>query len=425
MNGKDLSAYYEPARGPEAEKESNQSQASTFVQTEAPKELERAMSSLKDKYPESTDPFPQLRREYYWKYVIIPHVKSNATPGHPLAQESSRNDQILNDPEMCDYVISLAIQRIAWLSVIDVSWLAKKLEVDPLWSIKKNLSDVMRMFVKNEPHPERKIKNKRWRLIFVMSLVDNLVDRFLFTNQDQADLENWRTIPSKCGSGLSDEDGQSYSKYILEKGLNVATDIQAWDSNVKPWMLYADIEIRRKLNNGSQQWYRAAMNVTTLAIHRVTMSSDGELTKRVLLGGQTSGRKVTSSSNSRMRALLAEMAGERFGYRAECMSQGDDSIERLPWSVSDLELKAFYEECGFNLRSVEPVDHTKFSFCSQVYTNGNPCPESTDKTLCSIASAKVFDEDYVRSLKHDLRHHPELDAIITWAVKVHNYTGPL
>jgi len=409
--GIDTSQYIQPARGPIAELESLISQNAGVRHVEEPpiEVLDMIVEIVDNKYPRSIDPFDKLHSMSYWTNFILPHVVADSSPGWPTAQISAKNGDILSNPALATLVTTLAISRIERLSKIEPDVLEHHLQDDPLWALDNDLADVHRIFVKKEPHPMRKLEKRSWRLINVLSLVDNLVDRFLFTEQDSVELATWNSIPSKCGSGLTDADARLLAEYAKDNRLNLETDVSGWDIKVPYFLLKLDIEARRKLNHGSIYWYNAARNVTTLAAHKIVMSSDGSLYRRLVPGGQSSGRKVTSSSNSRMRFMLHVLVSDHFGFcTVGAMTQGDDCVEHLPENISPEEYKKFMGTLGITIKLAERCSHADFGFCSQRFTEEGKhvIPENVGKMICNYTfetDEQCIEEAYA-SLRTNTRH---------------------
>lgn len=409
--GVDTSEYVSPARGPVAEKESmfSQHDGVFLPPTPSSKAKSFAIGEVCKRYPKSKDPMNYIRDAHYWEHFVLTHVNPDAAPGWPFGQRGTTNRDILRDPVLRNLAVNIAILRIERLMNMDPEELKANLVDDPLWAVKHGLADVHRVFIKNEPHPLRKLTKKSWRIINMLSLVDNLVDRFLFSLQDTAELERWEEIPSKCGSGLTDRDGLSYSKYVKDNDLNLETDATGWDIRVPAFLLYMDVECRAILNDASPQWFRSAINVTTLAARKVIMTSDGNLYVRNVPGGQSSGRKITSSGNSRMRFLLHALVSHSLGSsNIGAMTQGDDCVEHLPIGTPIPLFTHAMARYGVRVKLAERCDYDDFGFCSQRFTQGGAKikPENISKMVARFVYATKVESmpEAVANLADNLRH---------------------
>lgn len=408
--GVHTSEYFCPSTGPGPELESLLAQHQDLEEVVPPSEQvsQRIIELVANTYPHSRDPWPNLLNPQYWVNTILPHLNHKAGTGWPMAQQAVLVGEVANTKYLLDFVVSLAVQRLQHLSQLSPLVLESKIKEDPLYAVRSNLADVHRVFVKNEPHNKRKVMSKSWRLINVCSVVDNLVDRFLFTEQDTLELQNWHDLPSKCGAGLTDEDGEILAQYVARFGLNLETDMTGWDIRVPYYLLKMEVEARIRLNNACMAWTTAARNVTILAAHRVIMTSSGDLYVRSVPGGQSSGRKITSSGNSRMRFMLAALVANDFKYTPRAMCQGDDCVEYLPEDIPEEDYKASVKRWGPKLKMAQRCSAERFGFCSQTFTCGGRVitPESPAKMVSKFlfgTALQVADEAF-ESLRVNLRH---------------------
>jgi hypothetical protein len=227
----------------------------------------------------------------------------------------------------------------------------------------------------------------------------------------------WREIPSKSGMGLSDAQVAELIAYAKKFALTVSNDVRAWDTFAPHQILKMEAECRIELNGAKDQaWENAVRCVTILHAHRIVMLSDGRCFKRSVLGGQASGRKVTSSSNGRARGLLDILTAQEFGYEPAFMTQGDDNVAFYPEAMSEqMIVDHFRERFGITMTDVVRSDE-KIHFCSQeMYTRDGAVrcvPERPQKQfatlLMSITSPGRLEA--LESLEANLRHHPQLEA---------------
>lgn len=417
------SDYHTPSTGPVAELESLLAQHEGLVPgVEPPQEVQQQVIDLVvGIYPRTRDPWPHLLDTQYWVNTILPHLNLKAGAGWPMAQEAPLVGTVYNTKYLLDFAVSLAVQRLQFLSECNPCALLHRIRCDPLYAVKSNLADVHRIFVKNEPHNKRKVQAKAWRLINVCSVVDNLIDRFLFTEQDSVELQNWRNLPSKCGAGLTDDDGEALAQYVKLNNLNLETDMTGWDIRVPFFLLQMEVEARIKLNNACRQWSNAARNVAILAAHRVIMTSSGDLYMRLVPGGQSSGRKITSSGNSRMRFMLAALVANESKYVPKAMCQGDDAVEYLPADIPIEQYIDMVQKYGPRVKMARRCDASRFGFCSQTFTNGG-------RTIVPDAPAKMISkyifgtetqvaEEAFESLKINLRHE-ESPALLEYCASI-------
>jgi hypothetical protein len=76
-------------------------------------------------------------------------------------------------------ITDLVIDRLKLLNDNDISGLnAQEL-------VEGNFCDPVRVFIKAEPHSTNKVNQDRWRLIFAVSVVDQIIERLLCGDQNK------------------------------------------------------------------------------------------------------------------------------------------------------------------------------------------------------------------------------------------------
>lgn len=214
--------------------------------------------------------------------------------------------------------------------------------------VQRGFVDPIRVFLKCEPHKFSKryekdgtpLVRKRWRIISSCSLVDELVDRILYTLQNKAEIKSWWKTPSMPGVGFSDDASADHFFYrVLEPQKNKKLhllDFQAWDWGFKQDMLNTDADIRSLCCGGLD---RGMFRKRALTIgFSVFVLDDGSFYEQCIPGIMKSGWLDTSSTNSRGRdnvtilhaAQTAELRGEDPEPVLEeffVVAMGDDSVE--------------------------------------------------------------------------------------------------
>jgi len=261
------------------------------------------------------------------------------------------------------------------------------------------LCDPVRLFVKQEPHTSRKVKEGRFRLISSVSLVDQLVERMLFGAQNQLEIAEWEQIPSKPGMGLS---LMSQARSLFDD-LRVKhsrcpaaeADISGFDWSVQDWELWADVEMRIVLGGFGAKLAQAARNRFSCFMNSVFQLSDGTLIEQMQPGIMKSGSYCTSSTNSRIRCLMAELIGSPW-----CIAMGDDSVEGWVDGAKDK-----YMSLGHVCKDYKPCATTisgrlyEVEFCSHVIREDRCWLGSWPKTLFKyLSEGKWFFEDLEREL---------------------------
>jgi len=264
-------------------------------------------------------------------------------------------------------------------------------------------ADMVRLFVKNEPHPLRKKKTKSWRLIMNVSLIDVLVEKLLFNKQNKAEIAAHRVIYSRPGMGNEDEDFQSFIEMRdkLPGDYNASADVRGFDWSVQAWQLRWDAVTRCILaGQGPDSWYsRAVMSRVESLIQARLLLSDGRVFQPTIPGIQLSGSNNTSSTNSRIRAFIAMLIGAKWA-----LSNGDDCVE----SPSEGAPEA-YAYLGHTLRFYDKTIKSRMEFCSHQYNGSEirkvlPC--NYQKALFTLLCQTMVSAERMDQYAHYLRHQP-------------------
>lgn len=300
------------------------------------------------------------------------------------------------------------MERLRLLADFDFS-------IDDPWELVLNgLIDPVKLFVKNEPHKLSKVLEGRFRLIFSMSVIDNIIARILLSAQNNAEIDVWEDIPLKPGMGLTDDHMKSIWKYVSdnEVGGLVEADMKGWDWSFQEQDFESDLERRAALNGGKHTlWWQIAKAHYHCVMRKVMVLSDGEMYKQLAPGIMPSGWYPTSSTNSAVRAINHAHAALSEGVEPFIMAMGDDSVERL---VQNLE--AHYRDLGKVCGMLNSASSQKFEFCSTLFHGEIGVPVNVTKQLYNLLRAKpiAVSDACLRfdQFCYELRHCPELSTII-------------
>lgn len=415
--GLDTHDQYLPAVGPKAELDSMKMHYAGALPREelSDAELKACHDAYMRDYVRSNTGWDQRRDVETWT-EILSTLKRGASTGMNYSWLAKTNGDVLDDDEMRQFVVALAIQRAEALSLMCPAALEEKLRSDPTFLVRNNLADPVRVFIKNEIHPRRKAVINKWRHIASVSIVDRLTETLLVRNQDKAEIENWRKVPSKCGFGQTDADVAELVDFALLKGLNLSSDASGWDGTVPLTLLRLDAQRRVWLaRDANTAWENAIKNVFLSSAYRLLATSDGNLYRRLVPGGQASGRKVTSSGNGAMRRAVDVVAGLHLGCDTQSMCMGDDCVTR--WSGDEKEYVDFVQRrFGIKLTDIARMNQ-HFEFCSHLFDVERkiayPC--NPLKSLANLAQRIMSHEDvvqHVEQFENNLRHHPDREALI-------------
>lgn len=266
------------------------------------------------------------------------------------------------------------------------------------------LCDPIRVFVKNELHGKLKVSQGRMRLIMSVSVVDQLVERVLNGAQNNLEIENWTTIPSKPGMGLGDDGLRELEASFRAMKSPLSSDISGFDWSVSQWWLETDALSRALLTKrGADMHLKRAvcLGKSTLVF------SDGVMWfQSSFFGVQKSGSYNTSSTNSRIRAMLAALVAKRSGQPTwNVAAMGDDAVEDSAFD----DLSPAYQQLGFRLKEAS----REIEFCAYKFDlAGNYEPVRWHKMLANLLWTTPRNDlaawELLVALRHELRHSPHL-----------------
>lgn len=283
--------------------------------------------------------------------------------------------------------------------------------------VKLGCADPIKLFVKNDPHKLSKLMDDRQRLIFSISLLDNILARLLFQNQNSAEKNMWDTIPCKSGMGLHDEGLSLINQCVAlasDNGVNLKeADISGWDFSFQSWDFDEDLRLRVRLNSGHGTiWHKIAQAHYLCMSLKVMVFSDGSMVQQTVRGLMPSGWYNTASSNSHCRTLNSYyLQIEAAVTPVWCVSMGDDSVEN---DVPNADVN-YRKLLGKTCKMYKDASSTDFEFCSTRFNGTLGVPVNVDKQLFSFlcnpcntwaeASSRHFQFCY------EMRNHPELNLL--------------
>lgn len=347
----------------------------------------------------------------------------------PYMQVAKTNKKLL-ESEYKEYIKDIVVDRMYKLMTTpwNISYdLIKSMENVKKWFNEQhydkvpnlllyhNYVDVVRLFVKNEPHTTAKIESGRYRLISSVSLVDQIIERLLHSAINEMEIMKWEMIPSCPGIGLTtDRDFYKLTYKFADKSTRTQTDVSAWDWSVQYWELIADAMIRiRQYSHhiDTSMLERAILNRAFLTSETIYCFSDGEM---IVLpedsGIQLSGSYLTSAGNSKMRILAHVLVhGEYCG----AIAMGDDCIDTYHPDIYNK-----YAQLGHPLKFAEKCSHL-IDFCSHTievdYKDRyvRHYPNNLGKQLFNLLNQPKHsvNAETFRQFMDPYRYHPERDVL--------------
>jgi len=324
----------------------------------------------------------------------------------PLVSLGRENSAVLAQHE--PLVISAVLERIR--KYLSGQWRG----LTPRQLVEQGYCDPIRVFVKQEPHKEEKVRSRRFRLICSVSLTDQVVERVISGIQNRTEIRSWFAIPSVPGIGFSDEQIQVvWSIVSPHLSTAVQTDVEGWDWSVQNWELEGNAEMQIRLAQApGESAYAEITRARAYCLSNSVFSlSDGTLIAQVDSGIQKSGSYTTSSGNSRMRVMAAYLCGS-----AWARAMGDDCIEVCDQQVVGKVIRDRYLAIGHRMKSYDPCKPDSFEFCSSVFSQSNGMaiaePENWSRTFYRLLNQKVGHADVLAQFQYEMRHSKFLQSCL-------------
>lgn len=292
-------------------------------------------------------------------------VQQDSDPGIPLRSLGREKSAVYADYRRA--IIAAVYERIRLLLAIPIGDLRETPATSYWRFVRDGLVDPVRLFIKNEPHKRSKILRERLRFISNVSLIDEIIDRLLFSDQNEEEISAWDRCPSKPGIGFTDESIELLHNNVMGRQCThpvAEGDSSAWDWTVQGWELWAEARMRVELMGMPEDSPIARLihNRFTMVACKTFVLSDGTMISQPAPGIMPSGWYCTSSSNSRMVVLSCSICESKW-----TIAMGDDFITDLVKNFRER-----FEALGHTLKVYKPIDPENYEFCSTIYPSGQP-----------------------------------------------------
>lgn len=269
---------------------------------------------------------PAFTYENYVREVY--QLNWDSTPGLPLSSYGTTNRQLfqVSDGRPSESRLLLVYQFLQ----NRVRELEQGLALDPI-----------KVFVKQEPVKLKKLQEGRQRLIFGVSVVDNLLAGIFFRPWFEK-LLNWHQLPFQFGCAIQ---MGGYRRIALRLyGLRVVSaDKSSWDWTVAPWEISA-FEKLMSLWCTNYDLLRKRVILSVFSPGRRLQLSKDATVRLTMSGIMPSGTFFTISVNSILQVLVHRVACAELGVSySDPLSCGDDTVQEDP---DDEEYWKKWEEYG-------------------------------------------------------------------------------
>nr|UHS71495.1 MAG: hypothetical protein 2 [Sobelivirales sp.] len=349
-------------------------------------------------------------------------VVRDSTPGVPLVAIAKSNAELLDGPHrrlVEDAVYELLVQ-------IGESTPMELMAKDVKSLLTEKLMFPAKVFVKNEPHKRAKLVQRRFRVIWVQSLILQIAERVMFGPAATVEINDWANLSAKPGMGQTDGDFsiiQAAMRKMTEGSRLFDTDVSGWDLTLKFFMLIAFSYIHCLISGfRKDSWgWRVTFGLVVVQSRLVYTLPDGTVWSAVTRAGQYSGRYTTSYGNTKMRVFIAAL----FGRVAAAM--GDDCNEA---GVCTLDEVVREYESILGAGNIEAVVHDEWQnavFCSfRHIAPGRAIPVRYARSLYRLLSKRKLIEADIMQFCEEVRHwdgepalRQALEAHYVWQVGLH------
>lgn len=270
-----------------------------------------------------------------------------------------------NKGEVCE-CLGDGIHRLVLTRIQDL--LSNDTCHDAWFAVDNNLVSEVRVFVKGEPHSKKKIETRRFRLIWAIGLVDEIISRLLHTGWIDNMASELGTGYDYIGVPHNNIGRRSLMARIARTGgidSCDATDLSGFDFS--HWSASTDALMTFKLvlhHRSSRLYHALMMRSETVTFNSVVRFSDGfGFPQCVFDGIEKSGKFTTGHDNCATRGILSRAIGYNVSE-----SVGDDTLERSlktphPQPSS---LAREFAKLGFTVKKIERHDGA-VEFCSRIW----------------------------------------------------------
>ena len=352
-------------------------------------------------------------------------VHGDKSPGYPLNLDYTNNHAAM-ESEFVGILNSCIARLHMWLT-IDETILAE--EIDSYWLLENGYMDPSTIFIKDEPHPERKLVDGKYRCITPVSLVDQVVEACLFSEMSTANKESLFASGSAVGIGFHPDGVRDYINYVksMEKKYGPATedDVSGFDSLHTPQVYEASAEYDRlifRIKGVAENWWKAHRVWSKLKPYSIVVIGD-VLYVRTDEGMMDSGSRDTSRRNTTFRRLYGFYIAVLMDIvqNFDVLPNGDDANS---WGIPENHLETYRKTAasiGITLRDLRYANDGKINFCSHLYdfnrTDGAVLT-SWPKAVYKMLTKKVLEPYDVRQVLEEMRCNTQYPVLSQFVQKV-------
>jgi len=306
---------------------------------------------------------------YYWRikpfswerfnYTLDNEVDGTCSPGYPFNSYGVQtNQQILDSPSLRRNLYERVLNRFS------------ELEHGPI-------GDPVKVFIKQEPHTLKKAKDKRWRLIQGVGLIDAIVDRHLLGGFNEAVDNLAKDCQGPLLAGWSPFEG-GWKTLMGRFASPVASDKSSWDWTLQPWLVEWSLEMLKRLCLSSE-WHNVLANRWSYVFGHQTYQVGNVLLVKEVKGIMTTGFFGTITINSLCQLGLHLLATSRTRNQryTDAVFLGDDVDQEEP----DPDYWEHLPRTGCILKDYQKTPGYPNDFCGVVLKESGPTPLYPEKNF--------------------------------------------
>lgn len=319
-------AFVDPPLDSTAEIDSFDHQAAAVNFTTEPKCMREALSRMEDIYRVARWEVPDdfgTKAHIIRVCEYVRQTGATKSPGSVFLRMGHGTNK-----DVFDAIGMLGVVRSVELRVSDLL-----LSANP-----NQCADAIRLFIKREAHKASKAVDKRWRLIWGVSLIDQIIDRMLYTPVCDAEIAHCADIPSKPGYSFKyggvDRMVRKYSDGSKEW---ISFDAKSFDISAPGWALAAVRQLNENMCLNPQhekfKLWQDLSNAREIAVlYGSFVFSNGVICEKTHPCIQPSGRFTTISTNCKVVVLLRVINDIENGRKTDpnsIIAMGDDTVQKI------------------------------------------------------------------------------------------------
>lgn len=369
---------------------------------------------------------------------IINDLENHSSPGFPLTRFVTNNADLKQNVNQSRTILIVLVCCL----IHDLLFVDLGTALDNMFPTK--------LFIKNEPHKLKKITQGRLRLISSVGVQIQILERLLYTDQDDA--FKIGPSPTLSGWGMTTDEQQQhfYDTWTSKPGWWyswVDFNYFDWSEAFGHFLLTEMVRLKRRrgFNKPDTHYHQICLKLTFL-IHSTPFLIGQNVIQVFLTAIRRSGGLRTSTDNSHVSAtaLFAGLTWDGFqpliaepwfaqstwqqlferGYQTlpsmyiDVGAAGDDAVIRTAFEPRDPTL--YLQKIGLSLKEFKTTHEypPQFELCSRWWRDGRAWVLDTGKVLRKFFHHKVLTPELIHQLLYEIRSEPQLVVAVLKYLRV-------